>query len=173
MQPRLKTSSQWTPFPEELCQLCAQVLTERFFDEYDLDKAKFVVEGRIFANEIVGRFGLNVENQLKQPNFEVSFDFNPETEKALEMIQKSMDVVEHLWTELLEDDFEDAELAVVWQSLPFDKKDYHYRYSTVNSDLEKEADLLLQEFEKQLVYGESELEESEPLQTETEEKTLH
>jgi len=173
MQARLKTSSQWTPFPEELCQLCAQTLTERFFEEYDLQNAKFVVEGRIFAEEIVGRFGLRFENQLKQPNFEVSFDFNPESENALEMIQKSMDVVDHLWTELLEDDFEDSELAVVWQSLPFEKKKYHYRYSTVNSDLEMEADMLLQEFEKKLVYGESELDDNEPLQTAREETILH
>jgi hypothetical protein len=159
MQARLKTSQQWTPFPEELCQLCVDVLSERFCEEYGLENSQFVVEGRIFNNEILGRFGLKIQGQLKQPNFEISMDFDGEKDKALPMIQKSMDLVDHLWTEFLEEDMEDKDLSPLWQSLEFNSLTYHYRYSTINSELEQEADKLLQEYEKKLVYGEAELEE--------------
>lgn len=152
MNPRLKSSVKWTPFPEELRQQTKDVLTERFKDEYDLENSKFVVDGFIYKDEIIGRYGLQVNDQLKQHNFEISIEYNSEKEKALEVIQNSMDVVEHLWTELLEDDLEDGELARTWQTLPFNKKMYFYRYSTVNSSLELEADKLLEEYEKKLVY---------------------
>lgn len=154
MDPRLKTSTQWSPFPQELCEQASQVLGERFKDEYDIETAQFVVEGRIYQQEVVGRYGLRLKDQIKQHNFEVSFEYDPEKEqdKVLELIQVSMDVVEHLWTELLEDDLEDSELSKEWQTMPFEKKMYFYRYSTVNSQLEEEADKLLAEYEKKLLY---------------------
>lgn len=152
MEPRLKSSTQWSPFPEELCEQAISALSERFADEYDLEKANFVVEGRIYQQEIVGRYGLRVDGQLKQHNFEVSFEYNSEKEKAHDRIQASMDVVEHLWTELLEDDLEDSDLDKKWQTMPHQKKMYFFRYSTVNSSLEEEADRLLAEYEKKLVY---------------------
>ncbi len=159
MQPRLKTSTQWSPFPEELCLLTAEVLSERFKDEYDLENAQFVVEGQIYAHEIVGRYGLRFEGQLKQMNFELSIEYDSEKEKALDCIQRSMDVVDHLWEELLEDDLDDSELLPTWESLTFEKKTYFFRYSTVNTQLEEEADRLLAQFEKKLVYEAEEQED--------------
>ncbi len=152
MDARLKTSTQWSPFPEELCEQMTEVLTDRFSDEYDLESAQFVVEGFIYKEEIIGRYGIRTEGQLKQHNFEISIEYNSEKEKALEVIQNSMDVVEHLFTEFLEDDMEDSELLKTWQTLPYEKKMYFYRYSTVNSALEEEADKWLSEYEKKLVY---------------------
>ena len=153
MDPRLKSSTQWTPFPDELCQQIAQVLTERFSSEYGLEKAQFSVTGFIYKEELIGCYGLRREGQLKQPNFEVSMDYEAEEDNVLERIQNSMDVVEHLWTELLEEDFEDGHLSRQWQPLEIDKKTYFCRYSTVNTQLEEEANRLLLEDEKKLVYG--------------------
>ncbi len=150
--PRLKSSTQWSPFPAELCELTAAVLTERFSEEYDTEGAVFAVEGFIFQEEIIGRYGLRLQGQIKQYNFEVSMDYDAEKDKPLELIQNSMDVVDHLWTELFEDDLEDSELPTVWQTMPYEKRMYHFRYSTVNTELEKEADRLLNEYEKKLVY---------------------
>lgn len=161
MDPRLKSSKNWTPFPGELCEQIVTVLSERFIDEYGLDDAEFVVEGFIYKEEIIGRYGLQVKDQIKQHNFEISLEYNSEKEKAHELIQKSMDVVEHLWSELLEDDLEDSDLSKQWQTMPFEKKMYFYRYSTVNTSLEEEADRLLAEYEKKLVYGDAEEEELE------------
>lgn len=154
MDPRLKKSTQWTPFPEELSQQAQDVLRERFSEEYGLEDWQFVVEGRIYEGEILGRFGLQSSSQLKQPNFELSVEFDSDKEKALELIQKSMDVVEHLFSEFLEEDMEDSELAKTWQSMPFEKKMFFYKYSTVNTSLEEQADKLLEEYEKKLVYQE-------------------
>ena len=122
MDSRLKSSVKWSPFPEELCKQAQKALTERFQNEYDLEKARFVVEGRIYGEEILGRYGLRVEGQLKQYNFEISFEFNSEKQKALVLIQKSMDLVEHLWTELFEEGLDDGELSRQWQTITFDKK---------------------------------------------------
>lgn len=152
MEPRLKNSTQWSPFPQELTEQMAEALMDRFAEEYDLENGQFVVDGRIYKNEIVGLYGLRLDGQLKQHNFEISLEFDPEKQKALELIQQSMDVVEHLWTELLEDDLEDADLPRKWQTMPHNKVMYHFRYSTVNTDLEEQADRLLEEFEKKLVY---------------------
>jgi hypothetical protein len=169
MDPRLKSSKKWSPFPGELCQQMVEVLTERYASEYDLEASEFVVEGYIYKEEIIGRFGLRVQGQLKQHNFELSWDYDSAKEKPFELIQNAMDVVEHLWTELLEDDLEDIDLAKTWQSLPHQKKTYHYRYSTVNTDLERAADRLLDEYEKKLVY---ESPEHDPY-AELEDETLH
>lgn len=156
MDPRLKSSTQWSPFPEELCQQAVSALNERFSEDYDLEDAEFVVDGHIYQEEIIGRYGLRLKGQLKQHNFEVSVEYDSEKEKALELIHQSMYVVEHLWTELLEDDLEDGDLSKKWQSMPHKKKTFFYRYSTVNTQLEEEADRLLQEYEKKLVYESSE-----------------
>lgn len=152
MEPRLKSSTQWSPFPEELCQQMVEVLTEKFSADYDLEDGQFVVEGFIYKEEIIGRYGLRLDGQIRQHNFEISLEFNPEKDKPLELIQNSMEVVEHLWTEFLEDDMDDTELSKKWQTMPHQKKMYFYRYSTVNTELEKEADKLLEEYEKKLVY---------------------
>lgn len=172
MQGRLKSSKQWSPFPTELCEQTQEVLHERFAEEYALDDANFVVEGFIYKEEIIGRYGLQIKNQLKQHNFEVSIEFNSEKEKALEVIQSSMDVIEHLWTELLEEDLEDADLSKTWQSLPYKKKMYFYRYSTVNSSLEQEANKLLEQYEKKLIYDAPE-EDLEATPSQSDEGTLH
>ncbi len=54
--------------------------------------------------------------------------------------------------EFLEDGMEDSELSKEWQTMPYEKKMYFYQYSTVNTSLEEEANRLLEEYEKKLVY---------------------
>ena len=175
MDPRLQSSTQWSPFPIELCEQSVSVLTERFADEYVLEDAQFIVEGFIYQEEIIGRYGLQIKGQIKQHNFEISQEYDVEKDKPLELIQNSMDVVEHLWTELLEDDLEDSEMPKKWQTMPHKKRMYHFRYSTVNTKLEKEADKLLEEYEKKLVYGASSTNPLMDLAKEEEEdtSTLH
>ena len=155
MEPRLKTSQKWSPFPEELCEQTVSVLNERYSEEYDLENAQFVVEGRIYKEENIGRYGISVAGQIKQHNFEVSLEYNSEKDKPLELIQNSMDVVEHLFEEFLEDDMEDFELSKTWQTMPYNKKMYFYKYSTVNTSLEEAADKLLEEYEQKLVYDDT------------------
>jgi hypothetical protein len=157
MDPRLKTSTQWSPFPEELCEQMVATLRERFEEEYGLEDMEFIVEGRIFPGEILTRVGLAVDGQLKQHNFEFSFEYDNEKEQTLECIQNSMDVIEHVWTEFLEEDMEDSEMPREWQSMPLNKIMYFFKYTTLNSRLEAEADKLLQEYDNNLLNEQKEL----------------
>ena len=162
MDPRLKSSTQWSPFPAELCELIVSALGDRFTDEYGLEDYQFVAEGRIYQQEILTRVGLSVPGQLKQHNFEFSYEYDNTKEKTLELIQSSMDVIEHVWTEFLEEDMEDTEMPREWQTMPYKKMMYFFKYSTVNTNLEAEADKLLKEYEDKLVYEESSVEDDDP-----------
>lgn len=155
MDPRLKSSKQWSPFPVELCDQICEVFTERFADEYDLRGFHFVTEGRIYPEEVIVRVGLTSNGQLKQHNFELSLTYNSESDKALEMIQKSVDLLEPSFVDLLEEEFADDEFDRKWQPIKNTKKlEAFLRYSTVNTNLEEQADRLLEEFDKKLYYGE-------------------
>lgn len=165
MEPRLKSSIQWSPFPEELCLHASEALSERFVEEYDLGKAVFIVEGRIYSHEVIGLFGLRIKSQLKQHNFEISFEYDSSKDKVLDLIHGAVDLAEYLWTEFLEEDLDDTELSNQWQSLTFEKRNYFFRYSTNNTDLEQEADKLLAEYEKKLVYTSPEHPDLEDLES--------
>lgn len=170
MNPRLKTSTQWTPFPEELALQIQEVLSERFAKDYDIESFDFVVQGRIYKEEILLRTGLNSTKQLKQPNFELSLQFDPKKDKVFEVIHKSMDLIDSLWENFLEEDMEDTDLPRQWTSLVFGNLSTHYLYSTTNTELEKQADILLENYEKKLVYDEDpKREPSIPLEPESRE----
>lgn len=157
MESRLKTSTKWTTFPEELISQIEAVFNE-FFAEYDLQNGVFKAQGAIFPTEIVLRVGLAVPNQLRRDNFEVSIAYNPDQEKATEVIQQLSDALGIIWEDHLEEEVPLIELPLLWQ--PYTKNSpIHYRYTSINADLEKEADLLLQQYDKQLVYGEDTLDE--------------
>jgi len=161
MTPRIETKSPWTPFPTELQDLICEVFTERYADEYDLEGYHFIAQGRIYATEILLRVGLNNPNQLKQHNFELSVIYDKETEKALEVIQGSLSVLEPSFEELLEEDFADEDYDRYWSPIKGAKAMAHLRYSTINTELEEEADRLLSEYEKKLVYGDTDYEDEE------------
>lgn len=155
MDPRLKSSTKWTPFPEELCQQIYDVFTENFAD-YDLT-GRFVVEGKIYPEELWLRVGLNDPNRLRQDNFEASMEYGAEDDKAIERIHLLVDLLGEIWKDFLEGDAEeDMEPPRTWQPQRFEKQDLFFRYSTVNSDLEKQAEALLQLDEKRLVHESAE-----------------
>ena len=164
MRPRQKTESPWTPFPQELIDHICEVFTERFSDEYDLEGLHFLAEGRIYREEILLRVGLNNPNQLKQYNFELSVLYNRDEQKALDVIQESVNVLEPSFVDLLEEDFEDADFPIEWMAIQGAKYMAHQQYSTVNTLLESEADKLLDEFEKKLLHeAEGSEESADPL----------
>ncbi len=155
MEPRLKTSTQWTSFPEELTQQIIEA-SEDHFSEYEKGTDRhFVAEGRIYAGEIVLRMGLTAaKGSLRQDNFEASLEYNVEKEKALDLIHFLVDFLAETWALFFEDAPEYADLPLVWEPQTFEKRNVFLRYSSENSDLEKQANALLQIDDKQLVYGE-------------------
>jgi hypothetical protein len=164
MEPRLKSSTQWTAFPEELLSQITEVAEDHFSD-YEKDDRKFIAEGRIYPSEIVLRLGLSApKGSLRQDNFEASLQYDPEKEKALELIHLVVDFLAETWATYFEDAPENEDLPRIWVEQTFEKKPIFLRYSTENSDLEKQANALLQLDEKQLVYGEISATEEEPRQ---------
>lgn len=150
MEPRLKTSIKWSPFPEELIGQIEEVFKQSF-EDYDLN-GQFIAEGAIYPEELLLRVGLTKNNQLRQRNLEASIQYNPEEEKPLEKIHVLVDFLGQVWESYLEDEPEDSEMSLTWVEERFKKDSVFLKFSTVNSNLEKQADQLLEMFEKKLVH---------------------
>lgn len=142
MEPRLASSKSQTPFPKELIEQMIQVATEHFGPR--LANCKIVVEGFICPAEIILRLGFLPKKQLSQHNFEISTEYKGEYKDALEAIHLSLDAAATLMDEFLARD-EDSpnDYPLVWEESQYKKRPLFYRYSSVNSDLEAEADRLL------------------------------
>ncbi len=154
MEPRLKTSTQWTSFPEELIQQIIEAAEDHFSD-YEKGDRSFIAEGRIYPSEIVLRMGLTApKGQLRQDNFEASMEYDVLKVKALDEIHFLVDFLAETWATFFEDAPEDQDLSRLWLEHTFEKKPIYLRYNTENTDLEKLANELLKTDEKQLVYGE-------------------
>lgn len=152
MEPRLKTSTKWTPFPEELLKQIHEVVEVSFAD-YDIGTGRFTVEGAIYPTEILLRIGFNRPSQLRQDNFEVSLKYDPEKEKGLDQIFLMVDFLGQTWMNFLEDEPESEDLPRQWSPNVFEKRPIFLRYTSVNTNLEKQADELLNQGGKQLIYG--------------------
>lgn len=150
MEPRLKTSTKWSPFPMELSTQIKDVLMEGFSD-FDLN-GTFVVDGLICPGEIVLRIGLNKNNMLRQDNFEASLEYSGEEDKAIEIIHIMVDFLGHIWETFLEDEPELEDMPLGWVEHRFQKSQIFLRYTSVNTALEKQADEILNAFEKKLVH---------------------
>lgn len=152
MDSRLKTSTKWTPIPAELVTHLEEVFRE-YFEDFDLKNGTFKVDGAIFPEEIILRVGLPQPHQLRCDNFELSQVYNAESDKVTEVIHNMADDLGIIWEDYLEDPPELIDLPLVWQPVA-DRKTSFYRYSSINAELEKQADILLQKYDKKLVYGE-------------------
>ncbi len=154
MEPRLKTSLKWSPFPTKLCQQIGDVMAEAFSD-YELN-GKFVADGIICPNEVVLRIGLQKDKRLRQDNFEASIEYSGEDEKAIEQIHLMVDFLGHTWETFLEDEPELEDMPKDWVEHRFEKSVIFLRYNSVNADLEKQADELLKAYEKKLLHEKEE-----------------
>lgn len=150
MDARLKTSTKWTPFPGELAQQIQEVMTESF-EDYELG-GTFVVEGAIYPEELVLRVGLAKPNQLRQDNLEASMEYSGGEDKTIEKIHRLVDFLGQAWESFLEDEPDTSELPREWKEERYEKETVFIKYSSVNTNLEKQADQLLELFEKRLVH---------------------
>lgn len=101
-----------------------------------------VVEGRIYSHEIGLRVGFRQATELRQNNFEVSMDFDPSKENALEQIYRLIDVLAVVMNEYF-DGKPSSTLPTSWKEIQFDGRPVHFQFSTVNTDLEAAADEIL------------------------------
>lgn len=156
MEPRLKTSTQWTPFPQELLEQIIEV-TEDHFSDYERGERQFIAEGRIYPKEILLRIGLTApKGALRQDNFEASLEYDAEKHKPVEQIHLVVDFLAETWANYFEDAPEREDLPLLWTEQTFEKRPIFLRYSSENTELEKQADAYLALDEKKLVYGDDE-----------------
>lgn len=140
MDARKSSSKKWTPFPEEYLGQITNVFKEAF--GHELGQSKLVVEGRIFPEEICLRVGFREPQTLRQNNFEISADFDPAYENAIEKIYSCIDGAASLLASYFEGEAREK-LPVDWKPFKFEKQVLYFQFSTVNTDLENEADRLL------------------------------
>lgn len=151
MNPRLKTSKKWTAFPKEYLAQIEEVFTQGF--KQKIEGAKLVVEGRIYTEEIVLRVGVLEKGRLKQANFEVSCQFSPKAKDAVDRIYDCIDASASMMAEYFDSDGE-AEFPYVWKEYEFNGRKLYLQFSTLNSDLESQANALLGETSPDLVVEE-------------------
>ncbi len=183
MEPRHPTSAKWTPFPADLVETIQEVFAEKFTAESV--EGEFIVDGRIYAQEILLRIGFLPHGRIQQLNFEASMEFNPDEEKGVfKSIFAAVNSLGGVFEDYFdtkadtESDDESDDLGAGfdkaddltpggadptgidfprnWQSFDTEEGTVYMQYSTVNTKLEAEADRLLKaDTDKALVYEES------------------
>ena len=140
MQPRLKTSKISTDLPKDLLKQMKDIFVETFSDH--LKKAKVIVDGRIYPNEVLLRIGATKEKEIRQINFLVSMDYKAGKDKVMDFVQVGFDVLATLFDDYFENQ-DDNDLPRQWAEMNAEGKKVYILYSGVNDKLEDEADKLL------------------------------
>ncbi|MEK6556140.1 MAG: hypothetical protein AABZ31_12920 [Bdellovibrionota bacterium] len=151
MAPRLNSSKKWTSLPPELLDQVRSVFEEAF--EIQKNNGKFITEGRIYTSELLFRAGYTEKGRLKQANFEVSIDFAPEKQNALELIHLAIDCTASMMETYFAEEESFIDMPTEWKVIEIDNRRVYVQVSTTNSTLEKEADKLLGESAEDLVVG--------------------
>jgi hypothetical protein len=174
MTPRLASSKKWTAIPQEFAAQIRTVFEQQF--EIEASHGEFLIDGRIYPEEICLSIGYLEKGRLKQINFEASVDL-PKTPAANDELDDSTDetneaqanaqskTMDHLYTcidaigslmeeyfEIGEDEEEPFELPDRWTPFEFEGSTVYLQQSNVNTKLEQEADRLLGLGEKALVH---------------------
>ncbi len=159
MNPRLSSSKTWTQFPEEFLEQ-VQGLVAETFEEYLIDGASLHLEGRIYSEEILFRLGIKIEGQLKQNNFEISAQYKAESQNAKKIMHHCIEAAASMMVEYFdwyqsqsneETASDDIDFPRQWSEFHFEGTPLFFQYSTVNTDLEAEADRILGLSDKELV----------------------
>lgn len=153
MHPRKKESKKWTKLPVDFSNQIRDVFEQSF--KGHLTNRKLQVEGRIYPTEILLRVGFNQSGELRYHNFEVSLEHSKEKQDTLPQIHLGVDAIASLMAEYFEDE-ENHEMPLVWQEYPFEKQKIWLQYTSVNQDIEAEANRLLGLTDDQELLNESE-----------------
>lgn len=140
MEPRLKTSKKWTALPKELIEQIRGVFKENFKQE--TKGSTIELEGRIYPEELLFFIGVHEGKRLKQNNFEISIPYKQNKDNVMKLVHLGMDAAAALFTQLFENE-DDDEFPRIWQEVQFEGRQIFVQYTTVNSELEKEANRIL------------------------------
>jgi hypothetical protein len=140
MQPRLKTSRKWTPLPQELVEQIQSVFRQSFREH--MTDGRIEAAGRIFPEEILIRVGYVAPQRLKQSNWEISIAYKRDKDNVLKLLHLAVDAIGALFEQLFNSE-NDHDFPRLWEAVDFEGRQIFVQYSTVNSQLEAEADRLL------------------------------
>jgi hypothetical protein len=140
MNPRKKESKKWSALPPDLAVQIKKVFEENF--KAHLVGKTLKVEGRIYPTEVMMRVGINNKGELRYNNFEVSLDHSVAKENTVQQIHVAVDAIASLMADYFENE-EEHEMPLVWAEYPFYNQKLWLQYSSVNPDLEAEANKLL------------------------------
>lgn len=143
MNPRLVSSKKWTGFPAEYVSQIKQAFAEAFAQE--LRTGKLVIEGRIYSEEILLRVGYLENGRLLQANIEVSMNYQAQKQDAIDRIHNCIDAAASMLGEYFATISKDETLdfPTQWKEYDFNGQIIFVQYSTVNTELEAEANRLL------------------------------
>lgn len=154
MEPRLKSSVKWTQLPPDITAQIRDLFKQNF--QKELANAEIVVDGRIYKQEILLRVGYLEKGRLVQNNFEISMEYKlTQQDSALNTLYICVDAAAALMADHFESDGT-LELPYSWAEYPFEGKKVWLQFSTTNTQLEKQANELLGEWNEGLVQGEVE-----------------
>ena len=152
--PRLATSKTWTDLPGDFAGNLQGVFSRQFDGKGP--QGEFIVDGRIYPDEVVVRMGYLESGRLRQINFEASVDLplvqdiDPNAEEGdaesitMERLYVCVDALGSLMEEYFEKgDVDEMDVPLSWRPYEFEDETVFLKYSTVNTRLEEEADRLL------------------------------
>lgn len=170
MKPRLLSSKKWTQIPNELNDQIKSVFIEAFQEKLG-DSTKFLIDGRIYPQELCLRVGFIEPGRLTQCNFEVSLDNKELDQSPLEKIHLCIDAAASMMLDHIESEG-NADLPYTWQPYKFNEQNIYLQFSTENTELEAEADRLLGLSQKSLVSESDDTETEMEVAVESEELIL-
>lgn len=141
MQARLPSSRKWTAIPKELITQIKSVFKQTF--KQHIGKGTVNADGRIFTEEIVVQVGVHPEgSKLKQSHWLVSIGYKRGKDDVVKLLNLAVDAAGSLFEQTFSSE-NDYDFPRVWQEVDFEGVKIFVQYSTVNTELEKEADKLL------------------------------
>lgn len=151
MNPRLATSIKWTELPSEFADKVRKVFADNFKTE--AAAGRFIVEGRIYPEEIIVRIGYLENGRLKQVNFEASSAYSKEKGNSFDKLYLCVDAIASMMEEAFESETgEDLDFPLHWREFDFEGQQVFLQHSTVNSELEAEANRILGEANEGLLH---------------------
>lgn len=140
MEPRLSTSRKWTPLPKELIQQIRSVFKQNFKEQ--VGKGTIEADGKIYPEEILVSVGYREGKALKQANWLISIAYKRNKDNVLALLHIAIDAAAALFEQYFGAE-NDHDFPRIWEKVDFEKREIYVQYSTVNTELEAEADRIL------------------------------
>jgi hypothetical protein len=137
------------PIPKDFLDLIQSSFNEKYA-QFLKDK-RLIVEGSIYPEEITILVGFqNKGDKLRQVNFECSMDYQPnENPGVVDKIHLGIDAIDAMMMEYVEADG-DIAMPTNWAEFDFEKQKIYLKFSTVNTELERQTQEFLKEFDGEL-----------------------